>query len=343
MLDLLDTLITRLDGSPDNRGRWHADCPFCGAPAQTRRGRGHAFHFYLYDLSGGRGAVCWSCGWRGSLGMLARELRIQGEDTAPRREVRTRPDPPWFGRTWGEWQAYHRERQAAIAREWRHYKPLQPETIRAHGLSVAPLVFWDDVRRQWRRGRHNRLIVPLRQDNRIVGFRGRAYLPHDDGPKWLTASSSELVLMGLDQVQPGSTVVWCENLVDRLLAAEREPKAVYLASGGLTWHDAWLDDLARRRPAHVLIWFDHDLSGNSSPVHHDTWIAAWRDEMQRRRDTNPRLAERPFPAPPQPRGPKLANELLARGVRASVYRWPAFTPRGADLGWALLQEYAYAA
>jgi len=133
------------------------------------------------------------------------------------------------------------------------------------------------------------------------------------------------------------------DLVDRLLAAEHEPEAVYLASGGLTWCDAWLDDLARRRPAHVLIWFDHDLSGNSSPTHHDAWIAAWRKEMQRRRDANPRLAERPFPAPPQPRGPKLANELLARGVCASVYRWPASAPRGADLGWALLQEYAYAA
>jgi hypothetical protein len=39
--------------------------------------------------------------------------------------------------------------------------------------------------------------------------------------------------------------------------------------------------------------------------------------------------------------PKIANDLLAAGVRASVYVWPKGTPPKADLGY-LLMENAHA-
>jgi hypothetical protein len=37
----------------------------------------------------------------------------------------------------------------------------------------------------------------------------------------------------------------------------------------------------------------------------------------------------------QPRGFALANELLERGINASVYRWQPSAPEHADLGWLL--------
>jgi hypothetical protein len=50
------------------------------------------------------------------------------------------------------------------------------------------------------------------------------------------------------------------------------------------------------------------------------------------------LREHPGTTPPEPKGPAIANELLAAGVRASVYRWPHGTPAKMDLGAALMQE-----
>jgi hypothetical protein len=50
------------------------------------------------------------------------------------------------------------------------------------------------------------------------------------------------------------------------------------------------------------------------------------------------LRERPGTTPPEPKGPQIANALLAAGVRASVYRWPPGSPPKADLGTVLLQE-----
>lgn len=340
MTDLLDALCARLATDLDIRGRAHADCPFCGALAAGRAG-GAAYHFYLYDLRNRRGAVCWSCGWRGSLAELARELDVAGEDIRPPRVEPEPPTPPWARRdAVRQWAAFvgDPDRQRQIVAAWQRYKPLAPATIARELLGYGRMSLYDERRRQWYAMRHPRLLVPLIVGARLVGFRGRAIERADTGPKWLTASYSEQALLGLEEVGVDSTVIWCENLADRLLAREREPGAVIIASGGLSWRPGWIATLARRRPRHVLIWFDHDLSGNGSVHHEAEYLALWRAEQERRRAENPQLAARPFPQPPEPRGPRLAAELLAAGVAASVYAWPRGTPRAADLGWALTHD-----
>jgi hypothetical protein len=43
------------------------------------------------------------------------------------------------------------------------------------------------------------------------------------------------------------------------------------------------------------------------------------------------------PRVPEPNGPKIANQLLAAGVKAHVYEWPKGTPPKADIGSALMR------
>lgn len=338
MADLLSALCTKLGTDLDARGRAYADCPMCGAPGYTNTGR-PAYHFYLFDRDGKRGAVCWSCGWRGGLGQLARQLQVQGTDTVAPRQAPARPQTPWEQpQALERYQAAMQERWAEVVAAWQAYKPLSEATIRRAALGLGRLPLYDEKRRQWYQSRHPRLLAPLTEGGRMVGIAGRAYLPADDGPKWLTASYSTLVLHGLDEVQPGDVVIWVENRVDRLLVEENEPGVKALASGGLTWQPAWLDALAARRPRHVLVWFDHDLSGNGSTYHERELLAIWRKKTDERRHNNPRLMQMPYPQAPQPRGPLLANELLERGVRATLYTWPRGSAFGADVGSALIAE-----
>lgn len=322
MNDLLTALATRLHTQFDRQGRAHAVCPACGAEPTNRIG-GAAYHFYLYDLPGGKqGAVCWACGYRPRLTELATELDVTGYIPPQPRAVTPPPPAPWQAPdALVAYRAFQDRQWADVLHAWQQYKPLAAPTIRLADLGLGRLPLWDDQRQVWYPYRYERLIVPLLQDGQIVGLRGRAIHPADTGPKWLTASFSETLLMGLNTVQPGDTVIWCENVIDRLLAQQVEPHARYVASGGLTWRDAWLDDMAQRCPAQVLIWFDNDLAG--CPNATTAQAAAQR-----------RIAEGKPPSPP-PRGPKLANALLQRGVRARVYAWPAGTPEHADLGWLL--------
>lgn len=353
MADLLNALCAKLGTDLDYQGRAHADCPFCGAEGRSRSG-GAKFHFYLFDRGGRRGAVCWSCGWGtkgytppadwrgprpGTLAALAYALEVQGVDTIAPRAAPERPALPWDRPDALErYTAAMAERSAEVIAAWQSYKPLSAATIRRAGFGLGQVPMYDERRRHWYQMRFPRLLAPLVENGRMVGIAGRAYLPEDDGPKWLTASYSTLILHGLEQVRPGDVVIWVENRVDRLLVEEHEPGVKALASGGLTWQPAWLDALAARRPRHVLIWFDHDLSGNGSPWHEAELLARWRAKTDERRHNNPRLMSQPYPAPPQPRGPMLANELLERGIKASLYKWPRGSAFGADVGSAIIAE-----
>ncbi len=329
MADLLTAVLDRLGVDLDRGGRAHADCPFCGADGATRTGRA-AYHFYVYDLPGRQGAQCWVCGWRGSLLDLARHFDLQGYTPAERREQLPIPLAPWQQAVaLGHYRAFQRRQWPAVVAAWQAYKPLDELTIQVADLGLGRLPLWSETKRQWYMHRFDRLIVPLIVGGQIVGLRGRATHPADDGPKWLTASTSASVLMGLGDVTPGSVVVWCENLVDRLLAAASDARAVYVASGGVSWRDEWLDELAARQPRHILIFFDNDLAGCPSDRAYTEGRAAWLATMQERMATG-RI--RSLPPAPEPRGPKLANDLLKRGVPASVHRWPNDRPLHWDLG-----------
>lgn len=330
MANLLDALCDRLGTRLDRQGRAHAPCPFCGAPA--------GYHFYVYSLRNRQGAVCWSCGYRGSLSKLAAALDVQGAESPQEtpRELPPTPIAPWAAD-----DALSRYRQAmgqrwpAVVAAWQAYKPLSEQSIKSADLGLGRLPLYDEDRQRWYESKNMRLLYPLIEGGRIVGIAGRAYLPEDSGPKWLTGSTSTLILHGLETIEPGNTVIWVENRVDRLLVLEERPDVRCIASGGLTWRPEWLDALAARRPRHVLVWFDNDVSGCPSAAEYIRGKAAWLARMRAQVKAGKIKQVPPFQ---EPRGPVIANELLKRGIKASVYRWANGTPEHQDIGSVIVQE-----
>lgn len=323
MSDLLDTLAHQLGAELRHDRRYHCDCPFCGKEA--KRSQKH-FSFVA------EGYVCWVCGAQGGLRALAERVGATGDAPrlAPRR---AEPAPP------RRWQVapdrYVQQFCEAPTRlpDWQNYKPLSIDTIARYRLGVGLLPSSRcDVRR---------LIVPVYHAGQVVAFHGRAYRDGDDHAKWLTAGGSRKdVLFNGDALRPDAVVIICENLVDCLLAQEAEPGVVAVAGGGVAWADAWTAQIAASRPRHVLVWLDNDLAGAPNPETYRAALAEWRATMAQR------VAEGKIsrvPADPEPRGPQIANALIAAGVRASVYRWPAGTPRKMDLGGVLAAEHRRAA
>ena len=322
---LFDQLCHQLQVQPDRRGECWVDCPQCGKGGK---------HFSFNEKTG----HCFACDYSASLRQIA-ELLGTADRPAPRvvRPVAA-PRPDFWQREPARWLDRYCAALDRLAR-WQAYKPLTLESIARYRLGVGKLPMWSEDRQQWYEWPHRRLIVPLWGDGQIVGFYGRACSTDDHGPKWLGASGtdkSHLFLVG--ELAHGGTLVIAENYIDAILASQAEPSATYAAIGGATWRDAWTKQIAAARPARVLVWLDHDLAGNGSRYHHAELLAAWRASIVERRTANPALGQRPWPQPPEPRGPKIANDLLAAGVRASVYEWPKGTPLKADIGYLLMEN-----
>lgn len=312
-------LCDQLHVQPDRKGEVWIACPWC---AKDDR------HFSFSE----RGYRCFKCGRKGkALTAVAEQLQtgpvIERQAARQQRPVepkRWQTDPRVLERYTGA----HDTLQA-----WQGYKPLTIETIARARLGVGVLPS--------SRSRHRRLILPVFSAGKLVALHGRAFLPGDEDAKWLTAGGSRKdVLYGADDLRPGCTVIVCENLVDSLLAHQRRPDVVAVASGGVSWSEAFTAQLAAARPRHVLVWLDNDLAGAPNPATYARLRAEWLREMEAR------LAEgkiAAIPTPPEPQGPPIANDLLAAGVKASVYQWPNGTPAKADLGWALMQDERKAA
>lgn len=325
---LFDQLCDQLHVQPDRKGECWVDCPQCGKGGK---------HFSFNERAG----HCFACDYSGSLRQIA-ELLGTADRPAPRA---ARPAPPPRPDFWQKEPARWLDRYCAaldrLAR-WQAYKPLTLDSIARYRLGVGKLPMWSEERRVWYEWPHRRLIVPLWGNGQIVGFYGRACSADDHGPKWLGASGtdkSHLFLVG--EISRNYALVVVENYIDAILASQANPGATYAAVGGATWRDEWTKQIAAARPARVLVWLDHDLAGNGSRYHHAELLAAWRAGIAERRAANPALAQRPWPQPPEPRGPKIANALLDLGVRASVYEWPRGTPLKADIGY-LLMEHTHA-
>ena len=323
---LFDQLCDQLHAQPDRKGEVWVDCPSCGKNQK---------HFSFNETTG----HCFACDYSGSLRQIA-ELLGTVDRPAPRvqRQEPPKPRPDFWQQEPARWLDRY---GAALDRleRWQAYKPLTLDSIARYRLGVGKLPLWSADRGQWYEWPCRRLIVPLWGKGQIVGFYGRAFDPNDHGPKWLGASGtdkSHLFLTG--QLTRGCTLVIAENYVDAILAAQQQPDVVGAAVGGATWRDAWTTQIAAARPTRVVVWLDHDLAGNGSRYHHAELLDAWRTGIAARRAANPALAQRPWPQPPEPRGPKIANDLLVAGIRASVYAWPKYTPLKADLGWLLSEE-----
>lgn len=318
-MSLFGTLCAQLHAEPDSRGEVWIDCPNCGKDKK---------HFSFNEEHGGH---CFACDYNGSLVQIAELLRIQPDECA--RPAR-RAQKPLAPRQWQTRPEYWLDRYCgALDRvtRWQAYKPLSLDSIARFRLGVGRLPA--------SRCEHPRLIVPVFDAGRCVALHGRAYLPGDDDTKWLSAGGSDKrTLFIVGELRQGCTVVVVENYADAILAYQVEPSACYIPVGGLSWQVAWTDRIAAARPTQVLVWLDHDLSGNGSRYHAAELLALWRETIEARRAANPALAARPFPHPPIPRGPKIANDFLSIGVRARKFEWWRGAPLKADIGWALMQE-----
>lgn len=304
--NIFNTLCAQLHVEPDRKGEVWIDCPSCGKDKK---------HFSFNERTG----HCFACDYSGSLTQIAALLRIQPDKRA--RPAR-RADQPQKPRLWQQRPEWHLARYCdALDRvqSWQSYKPLSLESIARWRLGVGTLPS--------SRCTHRRLIVPVFANGKVVAFHGRAYLPDDTDAKWLTAGgSSKRMLFNADLLRPGATVVVCENFVDAILAMQAASEVVAVAGGGASWQEVWTAQIAASQPKQVLIWLDNDLVGCPNPETYRAFLTDWRID-------HPDAIR-----VPQPNGPKIANALLAVGVKASVYQWPEGTPAKADIGWALIGE-----
>lgn len=309
-------LCAELRVEPDRNGEAWIDCPWCGKDKK---------HFSFSE----RGFKCFRCNEHGrSLLALAQQLQLQPSER-PARVRQEAPRPRQWQQAPDRWLDRYCEALDRVA-AWTSYKPLSLDTIARFRLGVGVLPS--------SRCQHRRLIVPVFDGAKVVAFHGRAFRPEDQDTKWLCAGGSDKrVLFVAGVLQPGCTVVIAENFVDAILAWQCEPAACYIALGGLSWQPEWTARIAEYRPRGALVWLDHDLAGNGSRWHHREMLAAWRVEMEQRRAANPRLAAMPFPPDPEPRAPRIANELLAAGIRTHIYEWPKGTPWKQDIGSELIK------
>jgi hypothetical protein len=206
------------------------------------------------------------------------------------------------------------EAASGLLAAWAAYKPLCPETIRAHhlGLGVLPAS----------KCRHPRLIVPIYRDGQPVGLRGRAI--DCDCAKWLAPAGTVIAdypLYNQEALTSGHVVWITENPIDALMLTERTPYVGVATYSVSYWQDAWLGALQAAQPEAVVIAYDNDIPGNGG--------AAGRAEMERAwLQAHPRV--------PDPSGPKLANRLLAAGIPTALYDWGNAAPKS-DIG-SLLME-----
>lgn len=280
----------------DRRGWAHVRCPQCGKEPYTKGGR-KASHFSFSAQGFGK---CFACGFSCGLQKIAETLGVQpsGNTTrrieqasAPRRPADWTKDPT---RLLDGYLSHLKRLQL-----WQEYKPLSIDTIARFKLGVGVLPA--------SQCKHSRLIVPVFQAGKVVAFRGRAYLPQDDDPKWLTCGSSQTALYNGDLLRPGvATVIVAENMIDCLIAMERYHDVVAVAStaGVATWRDEWTQQIAAIRPQRVIVWFDNDLAGTPAPK---TYALLKQERIASNKPVTPS------------NGPKIVNLLLERRIPAMLY------------------------
>lgn len=265
-----------------------------------------------------RGAHCFrsSCDYRASIygfaecvgyrngGVYVSPVAPQRRDKAPAR--------------WTQNPQFHLNQYVSapdVLERWQAYKPVNLDTIIEYQLGVGVLPA--------SQCRHRRLVVPLFEDGRIVGFRGRSI--DCDCPKWLTCGSSKTILFGLDKISRGDIVYWLENMIDAALLMQISTagyKAVASTAGAGTWRD-FIEPLAAKRPRAVVVALDNDLAGQPSQSAREILI----QEHIAKHGTVPNEGLN---------GIKIVNALARARVPVTMYKWSETAPPRAD-GFYLLQ------
>lgn len=317
MDNLFDKVHSILQGTPNRRGFFNADCPFCGKEAKPGQN-----HFgYTYDERTGMGGYrCFVCSARGSLAKLATHLRLDTGGYAPiHRNPEPEPKPVARWRQHPNKLLDHYRDHPRRFDAWRRYKPLTAQTVARFdfGLGRLPFQREDGI---WYLSHQEWLIVPLWEDGELVGLRGRNRT--QSGPKWCSATGTAYTIWGVDFVRPGAVTWLCENYVDVAWLMQEHPQWCAVAIGGATtWKAQWAERLAARKPEMVIVALDNDLPGQATGALRQKLEQEWVQQ----RGTEP----------PPANGPKIANALQRVGLNAVLFRWPDAAPVKAGLDWVL--------
>ncbi|HXF62311.1 MAG TPA: hypothetical protein VNK95_11885 [Caldilineaceae bacterium] len=161
MDNLFDNVHASLQGTPNRRCFYNADCPFCGKPAKP----GH--NHFGYNETGYR---CFVCGAKGALEQLAGHLRLSTHGYARPTHVPP-PEPKPIAR-WRQNPAQLLDRYRDHPRRfdaWRRYKALSAQTVSRFDFGLGRLPFQREDG-SWYLSRQEWLIVPLYEDGQLVGL-----------------------------------------------------------------------------------------------------------------------------------------------------------------------------
>jgi hypothetical protein len=279
-------------------------CPSCGKES-TRRD--------IHATFSVRGWHCFVCGEGGGLFSLARRLNVSATSAYPARPVTQPPKERYNIATRVNMEALVRGYEAHAARLacWQAYSPVfDQHMIQENRLGVGAFPEFSS------QCAHERLQVPLIEDGKIVGLRGRAF--SCTCKKWLSPGGSRMILYLGDRLlanAPVDKVLIVENPVDALLLWQHKRPAV--ATLGVTiWGEHYSQILKRAGVRTVGICYDNDRPGNGGG---EAGRLAWLEKHN---------------CDIVPNGVKLANRLLSAGFRATIFSWEGF-PLGADPGMLL--------
>jgi hypothetical protein len=298
-------ILLQLHGvRPDRHGEAHVTCPFCGKEPKPGQ-----VHFSFSE----RGGKCFVCGQSASLVRLA---ELWGHEAPrPMPALAKRPKPaPLPSRDWAALVAQYAANPRRLE-AWASYKPLPESVIRARRLGLGAFP------NRLSKCQHERLMVPLFENGRCVGIRGRS-LGCGCG-KWLSPLGSRCTLYNAEHLARarGKVVFVVENPIDALMLELFHSDIVAVATLGVSmWQDAWTDLLRRCGARRVVVAYDNDVPGNGGTA---AARAAW-------------LAR--HGSLPTPAGIRLVNRLLEAGIPARLYDW-GDAPVGADIG-SILQRSA---
>lgn len=310
-MNLLDELIAKTGNVPLRYGRdeYHVQCPSCGKESTPRNTR---------CTFSERGWHCFACNAGGSLRSLADKLGVEGEYTIPEPKP-VEPQKPRFWQVQGETVVKRFETHLMRLALWTRYKPISKEIIVSRRLGVGVLPS--------SRCQHERLIVPIFEDGRLIGLRGRAINCECD--KWLTSAGTtprNMPLYNLENIPTGAVIWIVENSVDALLIGqytEFHGAASYSVS---YWESRWTDALIAKKPEYVMVAYDNDLPGNGGAARRKEFIEMYLSDPKH----NNKL--------PKAAGPALVGTLKRAGLRARLFDWGDDDYK-ADIGSILKKEY----
>jgi hypothetical protein len=273
---------------PDHKGEVWMTCPNCGKPRK---------HFSFSE----RGANCFACGWQPPLSVLAQKLGLP--DNRPYIEPKPLSVPGLYRQNTEHFTAIASRcafRGDVVAR-WQSYKPLSEKTIRDRNLGVGIVPGTCP---------HERLVVPLYEQGKVVGIRARAL--SCQCKKWLSPSGSILPLYNAEALSRGQVVVIVENPVDALLVQERWGYIAIATMGATIWKDGWTPLLKAAQPELALVAFDHDLPGNGaqSANEYRQMVAEWKAKHP----NAPRI--------PDSAGPKRMAAFIQAKIPSQLFKWP---------------------